>query len=154
MDKDLIKTYSFRISQASRTDLIVIMYDMAIDYLGDARSFLNKSDMKEFHDSIKKAKRVIDSLSTSLDMQYEISVQLYKEYMVLSKILQNAGNNKDESQIVRLIAMLKTLRKSFYEVSKQDTSGTVMKNTQQVYAGLTYSNTGSSNEVYLRDGFK
>ena len=56
MDKDLIKTYSFRISQASRTDLIVIMYDMAIDYLGDARSFLNKSDMKEFHDSIKKAK--------------------------------------------------------------------------------------------------
>ena len=34
--------------------------------------------------------------------------------------------------------MIKGLKESFEEVAKQDGSGPVMENTQQVYAGLTY----------------
>lgn len=36
---------------------------------------------------------------------------------------------------------------SFYEVSKQDDSKPLMKNTQAVYLGLTYSRGGISNET-------
>lgn len=36
---------------------------------------------------------------------------------------------------------------SFYEVSKQDDSKPLMKNTQAVYSGLTYSRGGISNET-------
>lgn len=46
--------------------------------------------------------------------------------------------------------MLETMRKSFYELSKQDDSEPLMKNTQQVYAGFTYSNDGGSNEIFKR----
>ena len=38
MNKDAIKTFSYRISQANKTELIVVMYDMALEYLQDAKS--------------------------------------------------------------------------------------------------------------------
>ena len=37
---------------------------------------------------------------------------------------------------------------SFEQVAKQDTSGAVMANTQQIYAGLTYGK-GTLNEVSM-----
>ena len=40
------------------------------------------------------------------------------------------------------------LKEAFEEVAKQDTSGPLMENTQQVYAGLTYGK-GSLNEVLI-----
>ena len=42
---------------------------------------------------------------------------------------------------------MKKLRASFLEVSRQDTSEPLMKNTQAVYSGLTYSRGGISNET-------
>ena len=36
----------------------------------------------------------------------------------------------------------------YQKVSEEDTSGPVMKNTQQVYAGLTYGR-GTLNEMYV-----
>lgn len=150
MKKESIKAYSYRVSQASKTELIVIMYDMAIEYLNDC--FIYEEDKKriceddDFTVNIKMAKRVIDSLINALDMQYEISSQLFKSYSVMSSYLIKASSSKDGALIESVIKMLEMLRKSFYEISSQDKSGPVMKNTQQVYAGLTYSNAGSSNE--------
>lgn len=40
------------------------------------------------------------------------------------------------------------MKESFEEIAKQDTSGPVMENSQQVYAGLTYGK-GSLNEVAI-----
>ena len=67
---------------------------------------------------------------------------------------------KDKNTIMLLESvkkMLETMRKSFYELSKQDDSEPLMKNTQQVYAGFTYSNDGGSNEYskgYENRGYK
>ena len=41
------------------------------------------------------------------------------------------------------------LLESFEEVARQDESGPVMENTQQIYAGLTYGK-DSLNEVFLQ----
>ena len=50
-------------------------------------------------------------------------------------------------RLTELQGFLKKLRASFYEVSKQDDSEPLMKNTQAVYSGLTYSKGGISNET-------
>lgn len=139
MKSESIKTYSYRVSQANKTELIVIMYDMAIEYLEDSLK-------EDYSRNIKLGKRVIDELSRALDMQYEISGELFKLYMTMSKYLVKAMASNDEELVRTVIRMLGTLRKSFYELSKQDDSGAVMQNTQQVYSGLTYSNQGNSNE--------
>ena len=40
------------------------------------------------------------------------------------------------------------LHESFEKIAQEDTSETVMKNSQQVYAGLTYGK-GTLNEVFM-----
>ncbi|MBQ4284772.1 MAG: flagellar protein FliS [Lachnospira sp.] len=145
MKNESIKTYSYRISQASPTELIVILYDMAIEYLEDAKEVVDIDD-DAYKQNLKHAKRVVDRLSVTLDMQYDISKELLKLYIMMSRFIIKATSTKEIKLVDTVINMLTKLRKSFYEISKQDTSGPIMKNTQQVYAGLTYSNAGNSNE--------
>ena len=39
MTKETIKTFQYRITQATASQLVVILYDMAIEYLNDAWRF-------------------------------------------------------------------------------------------------------------------
>ena len=148
MNKEAIKTFSYRISQASKTELVVIMYDMAQEYLKDAIQALNDDDKIEFCNNIRQVKRVIDELSSGLDMQYEIANELFVLYMQADKILIRCLARLDNEGLDKVGNMLNKLRESFYKLSKDDDSGPVLKNVQQVYAGLTYSSAGGSNEIY------
>lgn len=148
MNKEAIKTFSYRISQASKTELVVIMYDMAQEYLKDAIQALNDDDRIGFCNNIRQVKRVIDELSSGLDMQYEIANELFVLYMQADKILIRCLARMDNEGLDKVVNMLNKLRESFYKLSKDDDSGPVLKNAQQVYAGLTYSSAGGSNEIY------
>ena len=148
MNKEAIKTFSYRISQASKTELVVIMYDMAQEYLKDAIQALNDDDKIGFCNNIRQVKRVIDELSLGLDMQYEIANELFVLYMQADKILIRCLARMDNEGLDKVGNMLNKLRESFYKLSKDDDSGPVLKNVQQVYAGLTYSSAGVSNEIY------
>ena len=148
MNKEAIKTFSYRISQASKTELVVIMYDMAQEYLKDAIQALNDDDKIGFCNNIRQVKRVIDELSSGLDMQYEIANELFVLYMQADKILIRCLARMDNEGLDKVGNMLNKLRESFYKHSKDDDSGPVLKNLQQVYAGLTYSSAGGSNEIY------
>ncbi len=147
MKKDSIQTYSYRISQASRTDLIVILYDMAMEYIRDAKEALQVQDTLEFTKNIRQAKRVVDELGMCLDMQYDISKELLNIYLYAGRVLVKALATGSDENLERVEKLFTGLRKSFYELSKTDDSGPMIQNAQQVYAGLTYSNVGSSNEI-------
>lgn len=153
MKKDDIQTFSYRISQANRTELVVITLDMAIQYIKDAKE---DQDINSYRQNLRNAKRVIDLLVSSLDMSYDISYQLFDVYMVVERYIISAGSRRTEQEgstagYMKLLEscerMLTMLRKSFYEVSKTDDSAPLMQNTQQVYAGLTYSNGGGASEM-------
>ena len=129
MDNDAIKTYSYRISQATRSQLVVITYDIITDYLNDA---INKKDGSEYKESLHMAMRGIDQLITGLDMDY------MKRTLISVQVLI------DCDRINEIISMLKKLRAAFLEVSRQDTSEPMMKNSEKVYSGLTYSRFGAN----------
>ena len=154
MDNDAIKTYSYRISQATRSQLVVITYDIIIDYLNDA---INKKDNSEYKESLHMAMRGIDQLIIGLDMDYEVSVQLYQLYNYMKRLLISAQVSIDCDRINEVISMLQRLRAAFFEVSRQDTSEAVMKNTQKVYSGLTYSRFGANEtaqDTLVNRGYK
>ena len=153
MKKDDIQTFSYRISQANRTELVVITLDMAIQYIKDAKE---DQDINSYRQNLRNAKRVIDTLVSSLDMSYDISSQLFDVYMVVERYIISASSRRTEHEgstagYMKLLEscerMLTMLRKSFYEVSKTDDSAPLMQNTQHVYAGLTYSNGGGASEM-------
>lgn len=144
MTKDLIKTFQYRITQATASQLVVILYDMAEQYLEDA---CESDDEVQMRDNIYMTGRVIDQLITGLDMQYEISANLFMIYNHMKRSLISASVSLDKEELKRISGLLKKLRASFYEVSRQDTSQPLMKNTQTVYSGLTYSRGGIGNET-------
>lgn len=150
------RDYSLKISQSSKTGLIVIMYEMAVKYIDDGVLALKSDNVNEYRTNIKRAKSVINELVSVLDMKYEISYQLRNIYVFMIKVLVRADIRKETDELVRIREMLLELRKAFIEVGKNDNSGAVMQNTQQVYAGLTYSRTSLNENMYsdVNRGYK
>lgn len=146
MTKEQINTFSYRISQASRTDLIVILFDMSKQYLEDGITAYEAKDKEGFINALKNAKRVIDEISRSLDMQYPISGELKSIYMYIGKTLNSAMLKSEITELSVVLNVIAKLRQTFKELAQTDDSGPLMANTQKVYAGLTYSN-GRLNEL-------
>jgi len=147
MTKEEINGYSYRITQASRTEVVVIMYDMAINYLNDSMNYIKAANIGSFRDDIKKAKRIINQLTSVLDMKYDISLELMRIYIYMNNVLVRSSIRKEVDELKVVMSMLQKMRSAFEKVSEQDKSGPMMMNTQQVYAGLTYSN-GGLNEYH------
>ena len=95
MKSDSIKTYSYRVSQASKSDLIVILYDIAMESVQDAQAAYREKNDDEYHASLKRAKRVVDELESSLDMQKDISKELFKIYVSLMRLLVKSDAGHD-----------------------------------------------------------
>ena len=145
MTKEEIKDYSFRITQGSRTDIIVVMYDLAIKYQQDAIKAFNDDDRPEFRAQCLNAVRVVDDLIEALDFSYELAMPLLRVYEYISREISGAVIKNDIEALNRCIRYLGSLKESFEKVAAQDSSGPVMGNSQSVYAGLTYGK-GTLNE--------
>ena len=148
MDKEQIREYTARISQANKSELVNIVYELFVYSMDMAeRAFdADNKDMAVKH--LKKAQECVCELKRSLDFHYEISYNLaslyrYVHEQIIASITRRAPVNFDEINKV-----MGVLQNAFIEVSKQDTSGAVMQNTQKVYAGLTYGR-GKLNEVFM-----
>ncbi len=139
MTKAEIQEYTLRITQGNRTDLIVTTYDIILKYIADASEELKKQDKKKY----------IAQLMGALDLQYEVSLQLFQLYRFAQKRLIEASYEETDKKLEDAIPIFRELREAFSEVAKQDNSGPVMRNIDQVYAGLTYGK-GSLNEIVER----
>ena len=145
MTKDRIQEYTLKITNASPTGIIVILYDLAIEYIEEAKKSLNESDHENAKIQCTNAGRVLGDLISSLDFSYGISFPLFRIYEYVSKEVSMAVIKNDGSNLGECVRLLLSLKDSFEQVAKQDTSGPAMNNTETVYAGLTYGK-GTLNE--------
>lgn len=146
MKEEDISAFSYRISQATGTELVVILYEMAQQYIDDAQDMYSQGSREEFRRYVKLAKRVTDELKVSLEMKYPISAQLFNIYSYASSTLQTAMNRYDNANLDVVKRIYGRLAQAFSDIADQDEGGPLMENTQKVYAGLTYSN-GKLNEI-------
>lgn len=147
MTKSEINAYTLRISQASKSELIVIMYDMSVKYIDDAKTAIDSGNTEEFRINIKRAKSVINELASVLDLRFQVSVSLLSLYTYMNNVMVKADITLRTDDVLRVRAMLEKLHTAFTKVSEQDSSEPLMRNVQQVYSGLTYSK-NSLNESY------
>lgn len=136
-----------RLTQCNRGEMIVIMYDILFAYLEDAKRAYEQDDYPSYKEAVKKAQNALDMLMGALDFSYEISKELYRLYLTAKKHLARAIYEKRTDGIADALRILTPLYDSFVQVAKSDTSAPLMRNTQQVYAGMTYGKT-SLNETY------
>jgi len=149
MTREQIQEFSLRISQCSRTELVVITDEIIITYIEEARKALKNKDRKDFLFQLKKARQFVDELCGALDMRFELSSQLMNLYSYVRNCLIKAGIRNTEENLADAVKVMQRLRSAFSEVAKTDHSGKVIENSQKVYAGLTYGPGSKLNEVVL-----
>lgn len=147
MTKSEINAYTMRVTQASKSELIVIMYEMAVKYIDDGMAAIKAGNTDEFRVNIKRAKAVVNELASVLDLRFPVSVNLLSLYTYMNNVMVKADITLKTDDVMRVRAMLEKLHAAFVKVSEQDNTEPLMKNVQQVYSGLTYSR-NSLNESY------
>ena len=147
MTKSEINVYTMRVAQASKSELIVIMYEMAVKYIDDGTEALQAGNVQEFRVNIKRAKAVVNELASVLDLRFSVSSNLLALYTYMNNVMVKSDITLKTDDLIRVRAMLEKLHTAFGKVSEQDNTEPLMKNVQQVYSGLTYSR-NSLNESY------
>ncbi len=158
MKKELIQDFVLRTSQASRSELIVILYDIILEDIQAARCFFSdegkhlpaekRKETAKFRKELKHAQRAVNELMAALDFQYRLSFELRRLYVFANQELIRAERSNTLEPLLIVEQMISKLKAAFIEVAKQDTSGPMVQNAQHLTAGLTYGKS-RLNEVFI-----
>lgn len=162
MKKERIQEFATRVTQGSRTDLIVIMYDIILEDVAEARRIAAadiEASVKEagrmaygtqareaYKKELLHAARFISELMAALDFRYRLSYELRNLYVYAHKCLTEAAFSGDTARLADVEEMMNGLKTAFVKVAEEDRSGPVMQNSQKLTAGLTYGK-GRLNEI-------
>ena len=138
MNKDKQKDFVRRISQANKTELVAITFEIITENINAAEEALGKDDIPGFRAELKMAQKALGELISSLD-----------EYV--QRLLVSSDISGKDRGLLSARKVMEGLGSSFSEIASQDTSESVMQNTQQIYAGLTYGK-GTLNESDMAAG--
>ena len=148
MKKEAIQAFAARVTQASKSELIVILYEMILTEITEAREAYEVGDLAAFDKELKKAQKYVTELEAVLDYQYVIAYDLMSLYLYLNKRIITAILKRNPLPLESAESVLKKLLAGFEGVSLQDKSGPMMHNTQKLYTGLTYGK-GKLNETFI-----
>ena len=148
MQKEAVQAFTARITQASKSELIVILYEMILTEIKEAEEAFERKDMEAFDKGLKQAQKYLGELRAALDYRYKLAYDLASLYQYVNERIINAMIRKKPDSLKSAVSVLQKLLTGFEGVSREDTSGPMMRNTQQLYAGLTYGK-GTLNETYI-----
>lgn len=138
MEKEQIQDFTRRLSQCNKGEMIVIIYDIYFVRAQEARSAWEKKDFPAFRTAVHNAQETLNELIGALDFAYPIAENLYMLYSYARDSLSKSLYSFRLEGLQEAEKVLRRLYESFVTVAKQDTSEPLMKNTQQVYTGMTY----------------
>lgn len=138
MTKELKQEYTLRITQANKTQMITILYEITLLYLDEAKEALDMEDKAAYKNAIRKIRGCMNELTASLHFEYELAQNLLQLYLYINRELVQAGMHYEKENLVHIETIIRQLHDAYKQIEDQDVSGPVMGNTQTVYAGLTY----------------
>ncbi len=136
MTDEAKKDFTLRITQANKSGLVVILYEMYLAYLDDAVQAAD--DRQAYKEGLRKARGCLNELINSLDFHYDLARRLFQLYIYIGREMALAEAKGNAEPLADCRKIIDRLLEAYREASRSDTSGPVMENTQTVYAGLTY----------------
>ena len=146
MTKEKQQDFAMRISQANRTQLLVVTYDILIGEIEDAVICYESGNIDEYRVTMKRAQRFLAELMSTLDYNYPISRDLLRLYEYVQRLLIRSDISGRPDRLDSAKRVIEGLRGAYSEIAADDDSEPLMENTQRVFAGLTYGK-GSLNET-------
>lgn len=138
MTRERKQEFTLKITQANKSQLIVILYEMLLAYMEEARQAGESKDGEGFRKGIKYARACLHELMASLHFEYAPAINLQKLYCFADRELTRADIKMSTEELDHVTRIIRKLHDAYETVSAQDQSMPVMANTQTVYAGLTY----------------
>jgi len=145
MNNEKKQEFTRRISQANTTEMVVIIYDIALTYLDEMTEAIGSDDKQNLKRACVNVRHCINELIGSLNYEYSPAGELLQIYIYCSKLLVKVDSKKDEEALLQIKSIITRLRDAYSQVIGANTGGPVMANSESVYAGLTYGR-GSLNE--------
>ncbi|MEW6417007.1 MAG: flagellar export chaperone FliS [Nitrospirota bacterium] len=99
-------------------DLIILLYDGAIDYLHKTIFYINQGNVSPKIHYISKTIAIIEELLASLNMEEggEIAINLQNLYIYMLKELTIANAKNDVVRIAHIEGLLKELRSAWRQI--------------------------------------
>lgn len=138
MTKELKQEYTLKITQANKTQLITILYEMLSIYMNEAAQAHREGNRAGFREGIRKARGCVNELLSSLNFDYSLAVNFMQLYLYINRELARAEVRNGTEPLENAGKVVKELHGAYEKLGEMDTSGPVMSNVQTVYAGLTY----------------
>lgn len=144
MTKEKKQEFTFRITRANETELVVILYEMLIYYLDEAKQWLEQpaeGDIQAgtfLQEALRKARGCINELMQSLHLEHEPAKELMQLYIYSLKRLSLCERICDGEPLAEVRRIMAALHDAYAQIAPGNTNGPVMNNSQTVYAGLTY----------------
>lgn len=138
MTKECKQQFTLRITQANPTQLVVILYEMCLEYLKEAEEMLEKKNIPAFREAVRKTRGCLTELMQSLNLEYEPAPVLLQLYLFCVRRLAYGDFHRDASALGEIERVIRPLRDAYAGIQDQNPAGPVMGNSQTVYAGLTY----------------
>lgn len=141
MTSECKQQFTLRISQANPTQLVVILYEMCLEYLKESRDIMEAGDVQAFHEAIRKTRGCLSELMESLDLEYEPAPAMLQLFLYCVRRLTYGEFHRDVQALNEVEKVLVPLHDAYAQIQDQNPAGPVMGNSQAVYAGLTYGRT-------------
>lgn len=138
MTKELKQEYTLKITQANKTQLITILYEMLMIYTSEAKDAHKADDRMGFREGIRKARGCVNELLASLNFDYGLAMNFMQLYLYVNRELVRAEVRNVTEPLDNADKVISGLHQAYEKLGTMDASGPVMENVQTVYAGLTY----------------
>ncbi len=100
---------------ASPGELTLMLYDGCIKHLRLAKEAVAEHNVEGANAGLLKAQAILEHLTVTLDMRYEISGQLFSLYQYMDTKLREANVKKQPEGIGEVIGLLSELRDTWQQ---------------------------------------
>ena len=127
----MMQAYPVRAAQAylqthvqsrSPLELVVMLYDGLLRFLGDAGGAIDGGDLPAKRDAISKALAVLSELQSTLNMEQggEVATSLDALYTYVNGRLLDASMQNDRAPLDESARLLRTLREAWAEIATRE----------------------------------
>lgn len=104
-----------QVETANPEQLLILLYDAAIQFLNKAKVNIDESDDEQYQKNLFACQKIIIEFMNTLDMEKggEVAENLYRLYQYLYKTLITTGISQDKTLIDEVLKHLKSLRETW-----------------------------------------
>lgn len=103
---------------ASPGELTLMLYDGCVKFLKQSRLYLEEHNIEKASNASIRAQNIISELMATLDMQYDISKNLYSLYDFILRLVVQSNIKKDPLLLEDPISMMSELRDTWQQAVK------------------------------------